>query len=57
MLQTSLRSSPFKVVYGCDPLAVRAYVPGDARLLVVHSHLIERDKFLTEIKDQLEQVH
>jgi hypothetical protein len=33
--QVSLKMSPFRVVYGCDPPSVRAYTVGEARLPTV----------------------
>jgi hypothetical protein len=43
------------VVYGRDPPSVHSYVPGDAKLPAVHHQLLERDEFLVEICDRLEQ--
>uniref|UniRef100_A0A0A9ANA4 Uncharacterized protein n=1 Tax=Arundo donax TaxID=35708 RepID=A0A0A9ANA4_ARUDO len=34
---------------------MRAYEPGDARLSAVEQRLLERDEFLAEIRDRLEQ--
>jgi hypothetical protein len=52
--QSSLKTSPFKVVYGRDPPSVRSYTPGEARLPAVHQQLSERDEFLAEICARLE---
>jgi hypothetical protein len=35
---------------------MRTYVPGEARLPAVHNQLMERDEFVDEIQDRLEQV-
>jgi hypothetical protein len=43
---SSLRSTPFKVVYGREPPSLRAYTLGEARLSAVHQQLIERDEFI-----------
>jgi len=53
--QASLKTSPFKVVYGRDPPALRAYEQGEARLPAVEQQLLERDEFIAEIRDRLEQ--
>jgi hypothetical protein len=54
--QASLRTSPFRVVYGRDPPSVRSYALGDAKLLAVHHRLLVLDEFLAEIWFRLEQV-
>jgi hypothetical protein len=46
---------PFKAVYGRDPPSLRTYSPGEARLPAVDAQLKERDEFLGEIRDRLEQ--
>ena len=53
--QASLKTSPFRVVYGRDPPILRAYEQGEARLPAVEQQLLERDEFLAEVRDQLEQ--
>jgi hypothetical protein len=53
--QSSLRTSPFWVVYGRDPPSLRQFVPGEAVLPVVQSQMASRDEFLAEIKERLEQ--
>jgi hypothetical protein len=53
--QTSLKTTPFKVVYGRDPPVLRSYTDGESRLLAVQHLLYERDEFLAEVRDRLEQ--
>jgi len=53
--QASLKTSTFRVVYGHDPLSIRSYEPGDSRLPAVEQQMLERDEFLVEIRDRLEQ--
>jgi len=53
--QQSLKTSPFEVVYGRPPPSIRSYAPGDARLPVVDRAMTERDEFLAELRDRLEQ--
>jgi hypothetical protein len=43
--QSSLRTTPFNVVYSHDPPALLQYTAG-ARLPVVHQQLQDRDEFL-----------
>ena len=43
------------MVYGREPPALRAYEPGEARLPAVEQQLLERDEFIAEIRDRLEQ--
>jgi hypothetical protein len=52
--QSSLGTSPFKVVYGCDPPTLCSYTHGEARLSAIHQQLTKRDGFLAEIKERLE---
>jgi hypothetical protein len=53
--QSSLRTSPFRVLYGRDPPSLRSYTLGEARLPAVQQQLLERDEFLLEVRDRLEQ--
>ena len=53
--QASLKTSPFKVVYGRDPPVIRAYEAREARLPAVEQQMLERDEFLAEVRDRLEQ--
>lgn len=53
--QASLHTSPFRVVYGREPPAIRAYTHGEARLPAFQHQLVERDEFMLEIRERLEQ--
>jgi hypothetical protein len=53
--QTALKCSPFRVVYGRDPLALISYTPGAARVVAVDQQLRDRDTFLDEIRERLVQ--
>jgi hypothetical protein len=55
VFQSSLQTSPFRVVYGRDPPSLRSYTQGEARLSAVQQQFLERDKFLLEVRDRLEQ--
>jgi transposase InsO family protein len=52
---SSLKTMPFKVVYGRDPPSLRSYGHGNTQLRAVHHQLQERDEFLKEVRDRLEQ--
>ncbi|WVZ76339.1 hypothetical protein U9M48_024322 [Paspalum notatum var. saurae] len=51
--QSSLRTTPFKVVYGRDPPSLLHYQSGTARVAAVDRHLQDRDLFLAEIHERL----
>ena len=51
--QTTLRASPFQVVYGRSPPALLHYSPGLARVAAVDRQLRDRDEFLKEIRERL----
>jgi hypothetical protein len=53
--QSSLRETPFRVVYGRDPPTIRSYEPGDARVAAVAQEMEERAAFLDDIRVRLEQ--
>jgi hypothetical protein len=53
--QSSMRTSSFRVVYGRDPPSLRQFVPDETVLPVVQSQMTERDEFLMEIQECLEQ--
>jgi hypothetical protein len=51
---SSLKTMPFSVVHGRDPSCLLLYDTG-TRLPAVHHQLQERDKFLLQIRERLEQ--
>jgi hypothetical protein len=53
--QTSLRDTPFRVVYGRDPPSIRSYEPGETRVPAVAKTMEERAEFLADIRCRLEQ--
>ncbi|WVZ70935.1 LOW QUALITY PROTEIN: hypothetical protein U9M48_019564 [Paspalum notatum var. saurae] len=50
---TSLQSTPFRVVYGREPLTLLHYVPGTAKVTAIDRQLQEHDQFLAEIRQHL----
>jgi hypothetical protein len=53
--QSSLRETPFRVVYGRDPPSIRSYEPGETRVAAVATTMEERAEFLEDIRHRLEQ--
>ena len=53
--QSSLRETPFRVVYGRDPPTMRSYEPGETRVAAVARDMEEREEFLAEVRHRLEQ--
>ncbi|WVZ97604.1 LOW QUALITY PROTEIN: hypothetical protein U9M48_043124 [Paspalum notatum var. saurae] len=53
--QASLGTSPLRVVYGRDPPSLRPYNGTSATLPTMDQQLWDRDEFLVEIRDRLEQ--
>jgi hypothetical protein len=53
--QQSLKTSSFELVYGRPPPSIRTYAPGDAHLPAVDRAMRDRDEFLDEVRDRLEQ--
>ncbi|WVZ63882.1 hypothetical protein U9M48_013476 [Paspalum notatum var. saurae] len=53
--QTSLRDTPFRVIYGRDPPSIRSYEPGDTRVPAVAKTMKERQEFLADVRFRLEQ--
>jgi hypothetical protein len=53
--QSSLRDTPFRVVYGRDPPSIRSYEPGDSKVAAVAKSMEEREEFLADVKYRLEQ--
>ncbi|WVZ93634.1 hypothetical protein U9M48_039599 [Paspalum notatum var. saurae] len=50
---SALKESPFKVVYGWDPLAIRSYDFGDCRVAAVAQAMEERDEFPIDVRAHL----
>jgi hypothetical protein len=53
--QSSLKETPFRVVYGRDPPTIRSYEPGETRVAAVARDMEERETFLAEVRHRLEQ--
>jgi hypothetical protein len=53
--QSSLRDTPFQVVYGREPPTIRSYEPGDTRVAAVAKNMEERQEFIADIRARLEQ--
>jgi hypothetical protein len=53
--QTSLRDTPFRVVYGRDPPSIQSYEPGDTMVPAVAKTMEERAEFLADVRYRLEQ--
>jgi hypothetical protein len=53
--QRSIRTSPFKVVYGREPPSIRPLSQTGSHVPAVQQQLQDRDEFLLEIRERLEQ--
>jgi hypothetical protein len=53
--QTSLRDTPFHIVYGRDPPSIRSYEPSETRVAAVARSMKEREEFLADVRYRLEQ--
>jgi transposase InsO family protein len=53
--QTSLRDTPFRVVYGRDPPSIRSYEPGETRVAAVAQAMEACEAFLADVRYRLEQ--
>jgi hypothetical protein len=53
--QSSLRDTPFRVVYGRHPPSIRSYEEGDTRVAAVAKTMAEREAFLEDVRHRLEQ--
>lgn len=51
----SIKTTPFKLVYGRDPPHLKLYSPGDTVVQSVDDLLAERDRFLEQTKIRLQQ--
>lgn len=52
---TSLRTSPFRVIYGREPPALLPFTAGAARTETVEAMMQERNAFLADVRDHLLQ--
>ncbi|WVZ84441.1 hypothetical protein U9M48_031473 [Paspalum notatum var. saurae] len=53
--QSSLRDTPFRVVYGREPPSIRSYEPGETRVEAVAQEMEAREAFLADVRYRLEQ--
>jgi len=53
--QSSLRDTPFRIVYGRDPPSIRSYEAGETRVAAVAKSMAEREEFLQDVRYRLEQ--
>ena len=53
--QSSLRETPFRVVYGRNTPTIRSYEPGETRVAAVERDMTEREAFLANVRYRLEQ--
>ena len=53
--QSSLKDTPFKVVYGRDPPSIRSYEPGETRVAAVAKTMAAREELLADVRYRLEQ--
>ncbi|XP_039855366.1 uncharacterized protein LOC120713480 [Panicum virgatum] len=53
--QSSLKDTPFRIVYGRDPPTIHSYEPGETRVAAVAKNMADRDKFLADVRYRLEQ--
>uniref|UniRef100_A0A0A9G4J8 Integrase catalytic domain-containing protein n=1 Tax=Arundo donax TaxID=35708 RepID=A0A0A9G4J8_ARUDO len=53
--QATIRTSPFSVVYGREPPVLRPCEQGEAIVPAVEQMMKDRDEFLVEIRERLEQ--
>jgi hypothetical protein len=52
---STLRDTPFRVVYGHEPPSIRSYEPGEMRVAAVARSMEECDEFLADVRVCLEQ--
>jgi hypothetical protein len=52
--QSSLRDTPFRVIYGRDPPSICSYEPGETRVAAV-ARMMEAREFLADVRHRLEQ--
>jgi hypothetical protein len=52
-----LKTTPFNIVYGCEPLTLLKYEAGVSSVATVDAQLRDRDEFLEEIHQRLLPSH
>lgn len=50
---STIKQTPFEVVYGREPPSFLAYIPGTAKVAAVEEELIRRDQVLEDLKENL----
>lgn len=50
---STIKRTPFEVVYGREPPSLLAYIPGTAKVAAVEEELIRRDQVLEDLKENL----
>jgi len=53
--QTTLKATPFRIVYGRDPPTIYLYEPGETRVAAVAKNMADPDEFLADVRYHLEQ--
>ena len=53
--QSSLKDTPFKVVYGRDPPSIHSYEPRETRVAAVAKTMAAREEILVDVRYRLEQ--
>ncbi|KAG8052623.1 hypothetical protein GUJ93_ZPchr0001g30062 [Zizania palustris] len=54
--QSSLRDTPFRVVYGRDPPSIRSYEPGETRVVAVAKTMTAREELLADVRYRLSKL-
>lgn len=54
-LQTALKDTPFRIVYGRDPPSICSYKPGETRIAAVAKNMADRDELLVDARYRLKQ--
>ena len=50
---STIKTTPFSVVYGRDPPTLLTYLPRTAKMEVVDKELVARDDLLKEVKEHI----
>ena len=51
---STIKATPFAVVYGCDPPTLLTYMLGTAKVEAMEKELVARDQVLKELKDHIQ---